>query len=341
MGRHAPEDAENRQDDPALSIYDAGPQEEPWFVPPPPDVSDTAWDMPGPRAARPGPAVSDWLAAEAGQGRALARAAAAFARLDERVAAGPAGLVRRLALTEASAISWAAGGRVAEDRLALHDLDRADMARDDAGALAAAHWALRRLEGGPGPEAPGFPGGDGLAEDPAWLRWQAGQGALAEALPLVRAAAAFPLWRAEGLGADVLEPAVIAARIGGAGGRTLPFLPLARSAAPYTVGGSADDRLASWARAAETGALRALMDLDRLAAWATRAREATAAMSGRTPGLLIDALLASPALSAGMAARLTGASRPGIRRNIARLAEAGMVQEITGQGRFRFWRAAV
>ena len=341
MTRHVPEDTANHQDDAAPSIYDAEPAEEPWFVPPPPDVSDAAWDMPGPRAARPGPSVADWLAAEAGQGRALARAAAAFARLDERVAAGPAGMVRRLALAEASAISWAAGGRVAEDRLALHAVDRADMARDDAGALAAAHWALRRLEGGPAPEALGFLGRDDLAEDPAWLRWQAGQGTLADALPLVRAAAGFHLWRADGLGADVLEPAVIAARIGGFEGRALPFLPLARGAAPYTAGGSAAERLAAWSRAAEMGALRALMDLDRLAAWETRAREATAGMSGRTPGLLIDALLVWPALSARMAARLSGASPPGIRRNIARLQEAGLVQEITGQGRFRFWRAAV
>ena len=157
----------------------------------------------------------------------------------------------------------------------------------------------------------------------------------------MRAAAGFHLWRTEGLGADVLEPAVIAARIGGAEGRALPFLPLARGAAPYTAGGSAAERLAAWSRAAEMGALRALMDLDRLAAWETRAREATAGMSGRTPGLLIDALLAWPALSARMAARLSGASPPGIRRNIARLQEAGLVQEITGQGRFRFWRAAV
>ena len=63
-------------------------------------------------------------------------------------------------------------------------------------------------------------------------------------------------------------------------------------------------------------------------------------MSGRTPGRVIDALLARPALSGGMAARATGASAAGMRRNIVRLAEAGLVHEITGQGRFRFRAAA-
>ena len=324
--------------DPQPSIYDTEPPAEPWFVPP--DPAAAAWDLPGPHAARPGPLPRDWLVAEARQCRALARAAAAFARLDERVAAGPPGLARRLALAEASAISWQAGGRVAEDRLALHAVDRADMVRDDATALAAAHWAFRRLEAAPGLDDAAFLGRDDLAEDPAWLRWQAGQGALDGALPLVRAAAAFHLWRAEGLGAEVLEPAVLAARIGGSEGRALPFLPLARATAPYAAGGGAAERLGAWAAAAETGCLRALMQLDRLAAWEARARAATAGMSGRTPGRLIDALLAWPVLSAGMAARATGASAPGIRRNIARLAEAGLVHEITGQGRFRFWRAA-
>ena len=185
------------------------------------------------------------------------------------------------------------------------------MARDDAAALAAAHWALRRLEGGSGPDdAVAFLGRDDLPEDPSWHRWQAGQGALADALPLVRAAATFYLWRAEGLAADVLEPAVIAARIGGAGGRALPFLPLARGVSPYTARGSAAERLAAWAQAAEAGCLRALMDLDRLAAWEARAREATVELSGRTPNLLIDALLAWPAPTRVPAGRGFAAGEP-------------------------------
>ena len=83
------------------------------------------------------------------------------------------------------------------------------------------------------------------------------------------------------------------------------------------------------------------MTLDALAAWQARATAATARLTGRTPRLLIAALVASPAVSAGMAARATGTSTAGARRNLGRLEAAGLVREITGQGRFRFWQAAL
>jgi Fic family protein len=134
---------------------------------------------------------------------------------------------------------------------------------------------------------------------------------------------------------------VIAARIGGADGRALPFLPLALASAPVHAGGDVGRRLAAWAHAAEAGCLRALMTLEALDAWQDRATQATAGLSGRTPALLIEALTASPALSAGMAARAAGVSTAGARRNLAWLERAGLVREITGQGRFRFWQAAI
>jgi DNA-binding IclR family transcriptional regulator len=96
----------------------------------------------------------------------------------------------------------------------------------------------------------------------------------------------------------------------------------------------------AWLRAVETAAVHARLTLDRLAAWEARARAATAALSGRTPGKLISALLATPALSAEMAARLTGASQAAALRNITRFEAQGLVREVTGQGRFRVWVAA-
>lgn len=325
----------------APSIYDTRPEDSDlWFLPP----DDAAWDLPGPTAT-PGEATDpgDWLRAESRLGRELARAAAAAARLDERVRQAGGGAVRRLALAEAAALSWETGDRVAVERLALHDLDRADMARDDAGALGAAHWAFRRLSSGAGPleGLDVFLGRDGTEQDPAMLRWTDGLEALADALPVVRAAWAFRAWRAAGLSPDIMEPAVIAARIGAAGARALPFLPLAQATPPFLAAGSAADRLALWARAVENGALRALMTLDALARWEDRALKATSRLTGRTPGLLIEALMATPALSAGMAARATGASAAGTRRNLAWFERAGLVREITGQGRFRFWQASL
>lgn len=80
------------------------------------------------------------------------------------------------------------------------------------------------------------------------------------------------------------------------------------------------------------------MRLDRLAGWQARA---AAAPSGRTPPRLVVALRDWPLLSVPMAEHLTGASRAAVRRNLDRLAGLGLVHEITGQGRFRVWAAAL
>ncbi len=72
-------------------------------------------------------------------------------------------------------------------------------------------------------------------------------------------------------------------------------------------------------------------------AWRHRAEKATRALQGRTPARLIEALIATPALSSEMAAELTGASRAAILRNLTWFEENHLIREMTGQGRFRFW----
>ena len=41
-----------------------------------------------------------------------------------------------------------------------------------------------------------------------------------------------------------------------------------------------------------------------------------------------------------MAETLTGASRAAVQRNLAWMEEHGLIREMTGQGRYRMWRAA-
>jgi hypothetical protein len=41
-----------------------------------------------------------------------------------------------------------------------------------------------------------------------------------------------------------------------------------------------------------------------------------------------------------MAEALTGASRAAVQRNFAWMEARGLIREVTGQGRFRMWRAA-
>ena len=63
-------------------------------------------------------------------------------------------------------------------------------------------------------------------------------------------------------------------------------------------------------------------------------------LSGRTPPALCAVLTEWPLVSAPMAEALTGASRAAVQRNIAWMEEKGLVREMTGQGRYRMWRAA-
>jgi hypothetical protein len=343
------------------SPFDPEPQDEAdlWFLPGPPE--DAAWDLPGPQAP-PAPALPKapvWAAVEGRTGRALAEAAAAVARLDERVAALP-GAASRLALDEASGLQWITGAGVAVDRLALYDVLRLTRMADAHRDFAAAHWACRRLKGGVGPlgtDLGAFLGRHGTGEDGlgdlsprptgavfAGLAadWQAAVRA-GDLHPLTRGAVAFFGWRALMLSGPegALEAAVAAARVGAGGLRALPFVPLAVAGRGlWRVGGTEAERLLAWLRAVETAAVHARLMLDRLSAWEDRARAGTAALSGRTPGRLIAALLATPVLSVGMAARLTGASQATALRTIARFEAQGLVREITGQGRFRVWAAA-
>ncbi|QDL94398.1 hypothetical protein FDP22_21230 (plasmid) [Paroceanicella profunda] len=352
-----------KPEDPHLSPYDTAPEEQDlWFLPgaetedPRPDQGASAlpWDT---ADRRPLLDPADWLKAEREEGRALTAAAVAFARLDERLRAGPEGLVRRLALMDISDLLWSEGVRIAPERLALYVHLRAGAPAEGDRELALAGWAFRRLLGGPGPldglqaflgrrpaPADGLldfsqrPVGlafDGLAED-----WRSVLGQAGALHPISRAGCAFAAWRLFGLsGAGaVLEPAVVAARLGGAG-RALPFLPLAigERNALRAGGGSPAERLQGWYRGIETACLRGYMELDRLADWEQRATAALADLSGRTPPALVAALLAAPVLSAEMAAATVGVSFSAAARNLALFEERGLVREVTGQERFRFW----
>ena len=104
-------------------------------------------------------------------------------------------------------------------------------------------------------------------------------------------------------------------------------------------GGTVEDRLARWYKAVENACLKVEMQQRQLNSWAKRAGQATAPLSGKTPALLIEALQAVPALSASMVARACSCDKATARRNLNRFAKLGLIREITGQGRYRFWEA--
>lgn len=345
---------------------DAAAEDDLWFLPALPDPDSSPADLPWARLDR-GTAdlrVPAWREAEKDLADPIARAAVALGALDERVRQGPPGLRRRLVCAEVAELSWHLGDRVTVDRLALYLVLRLTAVNEDGAALSRAAWAVRRLErGGPADlqDLAGFLGRslrddlqdhdlatrpmgtefDALARD-----WEAELHEARDLTPLGRAALAWHGWRKRGLSGDdaLLEGAVAAARIGAALLRPdgLGFVPVALGGSnPLLEPGTAKQRLAAWLQGVEQAALRGLMEADRLSRWQILARERTRSLSGRTPERLVAALTAWPLASAPMLEAETGASRAAVQRNMTRFEDLGLVQEVTGQSRFRYWRLAM
>lgn len=316
--------------------------------PPDPAEGDTVHPVLSPSETA---VIIDWRHAQAVHAAALGAAAFRLGALDQRLRHGPPGWRQRLAFGEAAGLSWLAGDRVPADRLALWAAMRLTAMSDDSAALTRAAWALRRLAGGPPPasDLPGFLGRrdpDGLPDDADRLHdraqgWLAVMEAAPDLHPIIRAAMGYHLWPLAGLSphGGLIERAVTAARIaaGGTG-----FAPQALGGAGgLRATGTPADRLGPWLDGIRDGAMAALRQIDDVAAWSDRARAATAGLSGRTPPALCEALAEWPFLSAPMAETLTGASRAAVQRNLSWMERHGLIREITGQGRFRIWAAAV
>lgn len=304
-----------------------------------PDPDPTDNDVPS--SAHSLFAAAAWRAAQGDHAVELAILAECLGRLDARLRTG--GWRQRLAVEEAAGLSWWVGDRVGVDRLSLWLGARLSGAQDDAQALARAGWAARRLGAATDPRA-----------DPDAFFGRAGAaGALAGDLdeaaadtaglhPLVAAARLFHLWRLRGLSrpVDEIEAAVLAMRLarppGGASGPGA-FLPLARpSPVALTQSGAVADRLAAWLQGGLQATRAALADMDRLTAWEAMARD-------RVGARFDDGLRVAchwPVLSVQLFADQTGVSRATAARHLARLVDAGVLREITGQSRYRAWTAA-
>ncbi|MDO5759300.1 MAG: helix-turn-helix domain-containing protein, partial [Rhodobacterales bacterium] len=308
--------------------------------------------LPRPRTEPGGAAVvTDWSRAEAGCAARLARVAGRLGALDDRLRRGPEGWRYRLALIEAASLSWIAGERVGLERLALWMSLRLSGVQEDMAALAHAGWAVRRLTGGPGPEA-GLAAfldrrdPESMTEEAAPFTDRAGDwldlmAQAADLHPISRACMGFHLWSRAGLGhqGDRLEAAVTAGRIAAGAGKGAVFAPLAMGGAGgLRAGGEPADRLVRWLDGMEKACRAAMRHLDDIEAWSALAEATLSPLSGRTPPALRLVLTEWPLVSAPMAEALTGASRAAVQRNLAWMEKQGLIREVTGQGRFRMWR---
>lgn len=323
-----------------------------WFLPGP--LEEGRDDLqPGPRAqARETAVLDDWRKAEADHAARLARVAGRLGALDERLKRGPEGWRQRLALIEAADLSWFAGDRIGPDRLALWISLRLSGVQDDTAALARVGWAVRRLTGGPGPavDLSAFldrRDPENLADETEPFADRAGgwldlMAQAADLHPITRACMGFHLWSLVGIGqhGDRLEAAVTAARIAASEGKGVVFAPLAMGGgAGLRASGPPAGRLARWLDGMESACLTAMRHLDVIEAWSARAEAEMTQLSGKTPRALRAVLTEWPLVSAPMAEALTGASRAAVQRNLVWMEAQGLIREVTGQGRYRMWRA--
>ena len=323
-----------------------------WFLHGPMD-EEPDYVPPGPRADPSETAVlDDWQRAEAGNAARLARVAGRIGALDDRLKRGPEGWRHRLAVMEVADLSWFVGDRISQDRLALWISLRLAGVQDDTTALSRVGWAVRRLTGGPGPEVDlsafldrrdpeNMPDEAEPFADRAgnWLDMMA-QAAVLH--PITRACMGFNLWSLAGLGkhGDRMEAAVTAARIVASESKGAIFAPLAMGGAGgLRAGGPPSERFARWLEGMEIACLTAIRHLDDIEAWSARAGTEISSLSGKTPLALRAVLTEWPLVSAPMAEALTGSSRAAVQRNLAWMEARGLIREVTGQGRFRMWRA--
>lgn len=353
------------------SIWDGDESAEntPWFAPPLDEVDDDLdpWAPPLPQAdRRPIFDPKDWLKAAHAVPNELARAAAALARLEARLAYDPraAPFARRLAFEEVAGLLWLQGDHGSIDDLALYDLGvRAASGPRDFFAA----WALRRLRATtafeperisvaelrdfvgarvtePDEESrdlferPLGPDFDDALED-----WREFARALESAHPLIKSAALFAAWRALILSepTDMLTPLVIAGRVGAGPQRSaLGFAPIARAArrrGAVLGGGSTETRLASWLDAVTDSCLEAALDLDRFAVWRERAE--AAACSSKAGKALVSLCSASPVVSSNFIAEHAGMTPQAINGAARALLKANLIKEVTGLARYRLWAA--
>jgi hypothetical protein len=324
-----------------------------WFAPSPETEDlDGSLYAPLPRANDKEQGLTDdWRVAEREHLNQIARVAQRLGALDDRLGRGPPGWGERLAMMEASELSWFTGHRVPLDKLSLWLVLRIGSAQFEDMSMSKTAWAFSRLAVGPGPEV-------GLAEFlarreasgvPVTLdeRIDAWRNVISEANdlhPFTRACFGYWLWPMAGIGpeGEKLEAAVVAGRQASAGCvGGCRFVPMALGGARgLRAGGQPSKRLKAWLDGLESGVAAAMRELDVLESWQLRATEATRDLSGRTPPELIRLLVQHVVLCAPVAEKLTGASRAAAQRNLVMFEERGLVREVTGQGRWRFWRAA-
>lgn len=201
----------------------------------------------------------------------------------------------------------------------------------------------------------------GLLWDDAAVGFCAALAALGSLAPLVRAAAAAALWRTSGLG-SALEGTVLAMRLAAAsweadsaglgsdgrmsaGGQGYArFLPLGGVPTMRRSTGQGpvphDAQLACLASFLDAGLARlppALAGVSRRQSWLATAQRA--APAGRVARAALPVIALASLVSSNLLRDRLGVTQQAANQALTQLAARGLIEEVSGQRRYRFWRA--
>lgn len=282
---------------------------------------------------------------------------------------------RRLAAIDLEALAWLIEPSIRREQIVLHTRFAKGGAKteDLARAFETLRWAHGRLLGrGALPETPedylrflGWSGKSGTPlgdDDGTFLRemeerlWKsfiirpelleqldAFQRATKDLPPLVAACGVLVAWRALGFDDVSVAPTayVLASRTAGRGcNGGLLSVPLLGPTRVDGFGSASPTRcLGPFLEAAQNALYRALREIDRLQVWEEVALARLRKGRGGATGRLIALLAEEPLVSTDMAVRAIAATPQGVLHAMRRLEEDGLVREVTGYKRFRFWTA--
>ncbi|QFU00012.1 hypothetical protein FIU85_22005 (plasmid) [Roseovarius sp. THAF8] len=338
------------------SIYDGDDpdQQNLWFLPPGPE------DDVDPESKKSFIFYhNDWREAERNLSGSLADATYMSGCLDERIRLNPA-MHDRIARIEAVELAWLAGYRLGHDALHKH-LVLADYQHErDQEAVVETRWAHSRymsplhplnddirdvlgrhaVEEGTDEELIRQTGGrtfDDLYEE--WKEY------IEDAEGLHRftlGALAFFSWQSIQVSgdSDFMEAAVVSQKLCAPRGRRggLGFVPLALGGhGAFMRAGTIEQRLATWYRLVENACHRALLNLNAVELFKQKSEEVEFKQTA-TYQCISKAFVDYPILNIETLLKTSGTGKDAALKYIDLLEEAGLIAEITGQKRYRFWR---
>lgn len=329
-------------------IFDQEDEDEPWFIS---RAEDEAEDRPAE------PADASWAEAEGALAAKIAHCARLLGRLEALADVGAP--FARLHAQEVADALWRAGAPVRGEFVALA-LAQAGSA---GGRAADIDWARRRLEaplesatveglrfwlGRGGREAEekarDFLPAQGAEFDAALARIAALHPQMAGRSPFAAAAAqGFALARDPAFGEwREVTAFLLIARLAAGAQSALPFAPFALGARRLRfVGGSPRADLEMMLDALSESAEAALLDFGRLRDWREKAGALADDLQGRSGRLALPVIYSHLAVNAGMVSKLAGISRASAERVLMKFESEGLMREITGGERWRWWMANV